>query len=127
MTAAPLADLRRAAGLTQRDAAALVGWSQPKLHRAETGGRVTSDAEVTRLQELYAQEAARPRPPDNLADALWQWRRGNGLTQQQLADRCTQAGAPVADATIAALEQGRERPRRALGQVLAELMTGGAS
>lgn len=59
----PVVELRRAAGLTQRELAARAGVAQPNIASYETGQRVPSPAMVARLRT-----AAPPRPSQVLAD-----------------------------------------------------------
>jgi transcriptional regulator with XRE-family HTH domain len=45
-----------------------------------------------------------------------------GLTQQELAQQCTDRGAPVSDVTLSAIERGKWSPRPKLRAVLCELL-----
>ena len=54
-----LRNARESAGLTQRDAAAAMSWSQSKLMRIETGAFNIGPADLRELLELYAVEPAR--------------------------------------------------------------------
>ena len=70
-----LLDLRSAAGLSTREAATRVGWSQPKISRLETGRNLPSAGDVAALAETYGADWETRERLIELADEIKAWSR----------------------------------------------------
>ena len=60
--------------------------------------------------------------PSQIASRVKQQRLRRGMTQQELADLCAEAGAPVDESHLSRIERGIYTPRPRLRSVLAELL-----
>ncbi|MCZ4609708.1 helix-turn-helix transcriptional regulator [Streptomyces sp. Lzd4kr] len=60
--------------------------------------------------------------PTEATSRVKQQRLRRGMTQQDLADKCAQAGVPVDESQISRIERGIFKPRPRLRAVLADLL-----
>ncbi|MGW0599923.1 helix-turn-helix transcriptional regulator [Streptomyces sp. NPDC002776] len=60
--------------------------------------------------------------PSQIASRVKQQRLRRGMTQQELADLCAEAGAPVDESHLSRIERGIYTPRPRLRSVLATLL-----
>ena len=86
-----LRELRAAAGLSTREAGALVGWSQAKISRLETGRNIPSPKDTAALAHIYQADPETRAQLDQLANDVKAWsrrvylNRSNSRAQQKLA------------------------------------------
>ncbi|WP_171111286.1 MULTISPECIES: helix-turn-helix transcriptional regulator [unclassified Streptomyces] len=60
--------------------------------------------------------------PSETTSRVKQQRLRRGMTQQDLAEKCAQAGVPVDESQISRIERGIYTPRPKLRALLAELL-----
>ncbi|MEU5111673.1 helix-turn-helix transcriptional regulator [Streptomyces longwoodensis] len=60
--------------------------------------------------------------PASTTSSVKRERLRRGMTQQELAEKCTQVGAPVDESHLSRIERGVYTPRPKLRAVLAQLL-----